>query len=269
MFEAELVEVSHDPAPLVVESQSNHKLRILVVEDHAPNRLLLCRQLEYLGHEAFPCDDGEAAFAQWMRAEPAFDLTITDCNMPRMDGYQLSRSMREVEQQKAMRMHPIFGLTANAQAEITEQCLEAGMTRCLFKPVGLETLAPLIAEVAQTSNRRALAAATTGSELDKIKLLSPESYAPLVKEIVLTHREDGNELERLSRENNRDGLVRVAHKIRGGAQLAGDSALTDACRVLEECVGEEDESLPYRPHVEHVLACLQALEVRLLQDLPS
>lgn len=269
MFEADLVEVIHNPAPIAVESQSSHKLRILVVEDHAPNRLLLCRQLEYLGHEAFPCDDGEAAFAQWMRAEPPFDLTITDCNMPRMDGYELSRSMRKLEQQRAMRMHPIFGLTANAQAEITEQCLEAGMTRCLFKPVGIETLASLIAEVEQTSKRRALAAAVTGSELDKIRLLSPESYAPLVKEMVLTHREDGNELERLARENNRDGLVRVAHKIRGGAQLAGDAALTDACRVLEQLVCEENGALPYGSHVEHVLACLQSLELRLLQDLPS
>lgn len=267
VFEADLVEISHNPVAPVVESQSEHKLRILVVEDHAPNRLLLCRQLEYLGHEAFPCDDGEAAFAQWLRAEPPFDLTITDCNMPRMDGYELSRSMREVEQQRAIRMHPVFGLTANAQAEITEQCLAAGMTRCLFKPVSIETLASLVSEVAKTSKRRALAAVATGSELDKIRLLSPESYAPLVKEMVLAHRQDGKELERLAREDDRNGLVRISHKIRGGAQLAGDAALTGACRALEQLVCEENEALQYRPHVEHVLVCLQSLEVRLLQDL--
>lgn len=147
MFEADLVELTEPPAAPEVESQSTHKLRILVVEDHAANRLLLCRQLEYLGHEALPCEDGETALAQWMNAEPPFDLTITDCNMLRMDGYELSRSIRDVEQQRALSPHPIFGLTANAQAEIIDRCLEAGMTRCLFKPVSIETLTVLIAEV--------------------------------------------------------------------------------------------------------------------------
>ncbi|MBK5415373.1 Hpt domain-containing protein [Pseudomonas sp. TH31] len=90
-----------------------------------------------------------------------------------------------------------------------------------------------------------------------------------MKEVVFTHREDARELERLVSEYNRDVLVGVAHKIRGGAQLAGDSALADACRMLEQLVDEEDGSLVYRPQVELVLACLQALEVRLLQELPS
>jgi len=268
-FEAERVEVAEGTTALAAGPRSGHKLKILVVEDHAPNRLLLCRQLEYMGHEAWPCDDGETAFAQWMRADSRFDLTITDCSMPRMDGYELSRAMREFEQENAMRMHPIFGLTANAQAQITERCLEAGMTRCLFKPVGIEILSALVDEVASTTQRRAQATANTGSELDKIKLLSPESYEPLVKQIVLTHREDANELQRLASEDDRDGLVRVAHKIRGGAQLAGDAALNDACHALEQRAGEADGSLPYRTHVEQVLVCLQALESRLLQELPS
>lgn len=270
VFEAEVVEVEESLVSTALESPHVHKLKILVVEDHAPNRLLLCRQLEYLGHEAWPCDDGEAALAQWKSAQPPFDLTITDCNMPRMDGYQLTRWMREDEQQRAVRMHPVFGLTANAQSEIIERCLEAGMTRCLFKPVGMETLALLVAEVEQTSKRRLQAATHGGSELDKIRLLSPESYTPLVNEIVTTHRADARELERLAREDNRDGLSKTAHKIRGGAHLTGDRALNDACLLLEQlAVQETDEPARYLQQVETVLACLKALEVRLLQDLPS
>lgn len=268
MFEADLVEINESPAAIAPESQSNHKLRILVVEDHAANRLLLCRQLEYLGHEALPCEDGEAALAQWMNAEPPFDLTITDCNMLRMDGYELSRSIRDLEQQRALSPHPIFGLTANAQAEIIERCLEAGMTRCLFKPVSIETLTGLISEVEQSTKRRAQAANNNGSELDKIRLLSPESYGPLVNELVLAHRQEGQELERLALLDDRAGLARVAHKIRGGAQLAGDDALAEACRVIEQS-GHEVDSPEYGRHVDDVLVCLQALEARLLQNLAS
>nr|WP_262381771.1 transporter substrate-binding domain-containing protein [Pseudomonas sp. WS 5406] len=267
IFEAETVAVEDSLLLPALESSSTHKLKILVVEDHAPNRLLLCRQMEYLGHEVWPCDEGEAALAQWKSAQPPFDLTITDCNMPRVDGYQLTRWIREDEQQRAVRMHPIFGLTANAQSEIIGRCLEAGMTRCLFKPVGMETLALLVGEVEQTSKRRAQAAVAADSELDKIKLLSPESYGPLVNEILLTHRVDGYELQRLVREGTREDLARVAHKIRGGAHLAGDRALNDACLALERLVADESEPSLYHQQVEVVVACLEALEVRLLQTL--
>ncbi|WP_249490798.1 transporter substrate-binding domain-containing protein [Pseudomonas sp. HS6] len=269
MFEAEMVEVEERLSSPAFDSSNGHKLKILVVEDHAPNRLLLCRQLEYLGHEAWPCDDGETALAQWKGAQPPFDLTITDCNMPRVDGYQLTRWMREDEQQRAVRLHPIFGLTANAQSEIIDRCLAAGMTRCLFKPVGMETLALLVAEVEQTSKRRVQAAIGADSELDKIRLLSPESYAPLVNEIVLTHRADGHELQRLAKEEKRDDLARVAHKIRGGAHLAGDRSLNDACVALEQLLAEDGEPLLFRQQTEVVLKCLHELEVRLLQGLAS
>lgn len=269
IFEADVLKVEENLESPVLKPSQSHKLKILVVEDHAPNRLLLCRQLEYLGHEACPCDDGEAAFAVWKSAQTPFDLTITDCHMPRMDGYQLTQLIREEERLRAVRAHPIFGLTANAQSEITERCLDAGMSRCLFKPVGMETLALLVAEVEQRSKRRVQAATEGDSELDKIRLLSPESYAPLVNEIVLTHRKDSQELARLAREGDRNGLGRIAHKIKGGAYLAGDPALNDACDVLERLIAVGGELLPHLHQVEIILACLQALEVRLLRDLAS
>ncbi|MFJ2550210.1 transporter substrate-binding domain-containing protein [Pseudomonas sp. NPDC087612] len=263
LFEAELVEIIQDKDAPDANLQSGQKLRILVVEDHAPNRTLLCRQLEFLGHEAVPCDDGEAAFELWMNAESEFDLTITDCNMPRMNGFELTRRMREIEQQKAVRLHPIFGLTANAQSEASEMCLAAGMNRCLFKPVSIETLASAIAEVAQSHARRAQAAAVKkGGELEKIRLLSPESYAPLVEQILISLREDSINLEVLARECDRPGLARIAHKIRGGATLTGNSELVEACSELERFVLEDIE-MPYEVQVERIKACLRELESEL------
>ncbi|WP_438866558.1 transporter substrate-binding domain-containing protein [Pseudomonas sp. L1(2025)] len=234
VFEAPLCAIDESQALQQAPVSSTHRLKILVVEDHAPNRLLLCQQLEYLGHEAVPCDDGESALALWEQASPAFDLTITDCGMPRMDGYELARRMRDWEQGMAMGAHPIFGLTANAQSEIIEQCLEAGMNRCLFKPIGIEALAPLIAEVAQQSERRFLAAASqSGGELEKIRQLSPQSYDGLVEEIIKTHREDALTMARLVEHQDVEGLGKLAHKIRGGAHLVADNELTAACNALE------------------------------------
>jgi two-component system sensor histidine kinase EvgS len=265
VFEAPRVEISEDQALLEAQAPSSHRLKVLVVEDHAPNRLLLCQQLEYLGHEAVPCDDGESALVTWEQANPAFDLTITDCGLPGMDGYELTRRMRDWEQGMALRAHPIFGLTANAQSEVVERCLAAGMNRCLFKPIGIEALTPLIGEVAQQSERRALAdASTKGGELEKIRLLSPESYAPLVEEILKTHRLDALELTRLLDVGDVEALGKLAHKIRGGAHLTGDRQLNEACGELETAAAQGSLQACNGP-AEHVLASLQVLEERLLQ----
>ncbi|MFJ9990399.1 transporter substrate-binding domain-containing protein [Pseudomonas putida] len=261
-FEAEIAPLapsSTSPAPLPLAAR---RLRVLVAEDHAANRLMLCKQLEYLGHEAVPCEDGETALEHWLHAETPFDLTITDCSMEHMDGYALARAMREVEFERAIALHPIYGLTANAMPEIKQRCLDAGMNQCLFKPLSIDALATLLNEVAQTTERRARAAQSTGSELDKLRLLSPESYSSLVQALVQAHQESASELIRLTQNRDTTGAGKVAHKIRGGAQLAGDQDLIEACRALE-ALAPEAELQVLKACVEQVLALSDALEQRL------
>ncbi|MBC3438209.1 transporter substrate-binding domain-containing protein [Pseudomonas sp. BW16M2] len=266
VFEAQVVEVQPTATPAAFDTFAGPALKILVVEDHAPNRLLLCRQLEYLGHQAWPCDDGEAALALWKTAHPPFDLTITDCGMPLMDGYQLVRAMREDEQLRAVRPHTVFGLTANAQPEIVQACQDAGMSRCLFKPLGMQALHLALTQVQQSSPLRA---ASGLSELEQIRALSPQAYAPLVEEIVRTHRADGEALQRLALAGEPRALARLVHKVRGGARLTGDQALNDACAALEQLIEAQGDARGYARQVEKIVACLQALEARLLKDLPD
>ncbi len=265
-FDAEPAEVSSDHAvegSLTVGS-SLHRLKILVAEDHAPNRLLLCQQIEYLGHEAVPCNDGETALRLWRSAKPPFDLTITDCNMPHMDGYELTRRMRDEECDRAEALHPIFGLTANAQNEIVDRCIAAGMTRCLFKPLGVEVLSPLLAEIATQSERRS-SAARAGSELEKLRALSPDAYPPLVEQLLRSNQEDSESLVEAMQQGDHEALVRLAHKIKGGAQLANDQGLIEACRALENStvtISEENQ----RHHVGEILIHIRALEAKLTID---
>ena len=264
-FSAPPTQPDSTPALLTHSIPADQRLNILVVEDHAPNRLLLCQQLEYLGHRVVPCDDGEAAFAEWTQADPPFDLTITDCNMPRMDGYELTRNMRRSEQSRAVRAHPVFGLTANAQSEIVDACLSAGMTQCLFKPIGIETLAAHIGEVSTQIERRARAARTTGGELQKLRVLCPEAYAPLVDELVRTNREDGARLEALVLKNECQPMMVIAHKIKGGAQLADARQLIDACAQLE-ALAQGGDAPACRLQVDVLLGEMRSLEEQLLQD---
>lgn len=265
-LEAERTLVEDAQKPTQSPTPSGVRLNILVAEDHAANRLLLCQQLEHLGHKAVPCDDGETAFAQWEAANPPFDLTITDCNMPRMDGYELTRRIRALEQSRGLGMHPIFGLTANAQSHIIQDCLDAGMTQCLFKPLGIETLSEQVSAVTAQVERRDKAARTTGGELEKLRVLCPDAYAPLVKELIDTNHQDATHLKQLLANQELKKISGVAHKIKGGAQLADALDLIEACVQLESLVHRGDAE-GCDGQIKALIEIMHSLEQRLLATL--
>ena len=265
-FAAERTQLAPASQPAQVPGTTKHRLNILVVEDHAPNRLLLCQQLEFLGHRVVPCDDGETALAEWKQADPPFDLTITDCNMPLMDGYELTRQMRSLEQDRAMSPHPIFGLTAHAQSQVIQDCLDAGMTQCLFKPTGIEALAQHIGAVSAEAARRADAASASGGELQKLKFLAPDAYKPLVEKFISASYEDRASFKALLSTNDTRKIGTLTHKVKGGAFMAGARQLVEACTQLEDLL-EQDPPGAYHPQVERVMAVMQTLEQQLLAEI--
>ncbi|MBO2902319.1 response regulator, partial [Aeromonas dhakensis] len=120
------------------------RLRVLVVDDNHANQVLLRQQLKHLGHEV--CVRGNGAEALQASQSQPFDLVITDCQMPLMDGFELTRRLRA-------RGHtqPIWGFTAHATARERELCLAAGMDDCLYKPIGLARLRTALASLEQSS----------------------------------------------------------------------------------------------------------------------
>lgn len=82
-------------------------LRILVVDDYPANRLLLARQLTFLGHQITTAEDGAQGFEQWRTGQ--FDGVITDCNMPFKNGYQLAREIRAQERERVRHLACCWG----------------------------------------------------------------------------------------------------------------------------------------------------------------
>ncbi|MEO5343360.1 MAG: EAL domain-containing protein [Gammaproteobacteria bacterium SHHR-1] len=114
--------------------------RVLIVEDHPANQILLKNQLRRIGYSADVAGDGQAALEQWRKAD--YDIILTDLNMPRMDGCQLARNIR---QQAGDKRPAIIAITAAAISEELHRCREAGMDDALAKPVDLEQLRHLMA----------------------------------------------------------------------------------------------------------------------------
>ncbi|GFE91656.1 PAS domain-containing hybrid sensor histidine kinase/response regulator [Steroidobacter agaridevorans] len=105
--------------------------RVLVVEDHAVNRMLATRLLAKLGCEVEFAENGRIACERTSQHD--YDLIFMDCQMPEMDGYEATRAIREREQAEN-RHTPIIALTANAMSQDRDRCLEAGMDDYITKP---------------------------------------------------------------------------------------------------------------------------------------
>ena len=122
--------------PTVAEAEAIGEL-VLLAEDNDVNQEVITRQLNTLGYAVEVVEDGVEAMARVERR--TFGLVLTDLHMPRMDGYQLARKIREREENTGNRT-PILAITAAAMKADLDRCLDVGMDDCLRKPVELEVL---------------------------------------------------------------------------------------------------------------------------------
>jgi CheY-like chemotaxis protein len=110
---------------------------VLLVEDNPLNQEINAQLLRLLGLEVEVAEDGLQAVAR-LSQSTHFDLVLMDVQMPRMDGLEATRRVRQLPEH---RHTPIIALTANAFAEDRQNCLEAGMDDFLAKPVDPQALA--------------------------------------------------------------------------------------------------------------------------------
>ncbi|MBO0491810.1 response regulator [Pseudomonas sp. Marseille-Q1929] len=112
--------------------------RVLVVDDHSTYRLLLSTLLEKLGVAHQCCCDGEQALHAL--ALQRFDLVISDCRMPGMDGYAMTRELRRRERVDRQLPTTVLGFTASLGPEEIRKCVLSGMDGWLTKPIGFAQL---------------------------------------------------------------------------------------------------------------------------------
>lgn len=119
-------------------------LHVLLVEDNRLNKVITENFLRSLGISRLSfAEDGLEALES-LRESP-FDLIFMDCQMPRMDGYQTTRSIRELEQSGELAgRRKIVGLSAAAIRGDRERAMEAGMDDYLTKPLRKKELADCI-----------------------------------------------------------------------------------------------------------------------------
>jgi len=122
------------PAKLSVDFAVLHPLHILMAEDNLINEKLFTNILKKLGYGPLVSRDGIEAFNMVMAER--FDVVFMDVQMPRLDGLEATRRIRD----KAVDQPFIVAMTANAMREDSEACMQAGMDYYISKPLRIEEI---------------------------------------------------------------------------------------------------------------------------------
>jgi len=203
-------------------------MRVLAAEDNEVNRLVLETLLGQEGAHLVQTVNGRLAVDRLEADGPqAFDVVLTDIQMPLMDGYETARRIKAMAPDL-----PVIGLTAHAMPGERDRCLQAGMVEHVAKPVDLDRLvAVLLRHVPQFADRaagRERVADPVQAPLNAIE--SPlvdwsgllkrfkarrEFVDKLVVTVIRTHENTAERLRAAASGGHVDEIVFVAHSLKG------------------------------------------------------
>ena len=234
------------PAPSIEVAERERGL-ILLAEDHPTNRIVLTQQVNRAGFALEVAVDGEEAFDKWRSGR--YSLLLTDLHMPRMDGYQLTKAVRQWERENGSERTPILALTANALGGEAERCLELGMDDFLVKPVTIPLLASKlrqwmphvkIGEAAETTSTGSLPPkdAQRRPVLDPKTLLDlcdgeAKAAQEILDDFILTTKTDLQVMQEGLEQKDMSLIVRQSHRIKGSAAMVGACDVAQRSRELE------------------------------------
>jgi signal transduction histidine kinase/CheY-like chemotaxis protein len=257
------------PSPQAAEAEGT---LVLVVDDHPTNRQVLLQQLAALGYAAVAAADGVEALV--LRGSHRFGAVISDCNMPHMNGYELSMEIRRLEQRSGAARVPIIACTANAMPEAVQRCHAAGMDDYVVKPANLADIGGKLARWlplpdTSTSPTAPVAPLAAGAGAERAEGLFDHNLlaeisggsASLQAELLVSFRRvnDRDAVDMRAAVAAQDFAVasKAAHRIKGASLTVGASSLAAASARVEAAAAAKDSA--------EVRAALGGFEQELLR----
>ena len=227
--------------------------RVLVAEDNTVNQELARECLDLLGCAVDVAADGTEVLNAIDQKE--YDAILMDCHMPKLDGFETTRRIRNVEADASPSRHiPIIALTASAMKEDQERCQASGMDDFLAKPFTVEQLAEVLErwlredaaeEVAGSAGRvdepEAAPPPSTmlldQGALDQIRRLQKEGKPDVLAKVIGLYLEDSPQLLENLREavaeGNAAAIRTAAHTLKSSSANLGAKSLAELCKNLE------------------------------------
>ena len=260
-------DIKKDPgkAPSVEEAAAMGQL-ILLAEDNLTNQNVITRQLAVLGYAAEIANDGVEAVERWKNG--SYAILLTDCHMPNMDGFELTKTIRSGEAGSVDRL-PIVAITASVMKEEIDNCYGAGMDDYLPKPVEMDKLRTMLRKWMPAAEEevpteepplelppdQADKAEPAGEADDPARgPIDPsalkdvfgdddETFKEILGEFVEPAKSNVQEIIIAFEERSSDGVAKGAHKLKSSSRAVGANDLSEICAALELAGKDEDWTL--------------------------
>ena len=250
-------------------------MRVLVVDDAEENRNLLSVVLEEAGVEHEMAENGQQAVDLARREN--WDAILMDMQMPIMDGYTATRTLREQGYTA-----PIVALTAHAMRGDEQKCLDAGCTGFLTKPIDFDQLLMLLAEIAGvdpstgqqtvcgTDEALATAEAAVANEptqrnwIGSTLPVHKPRFREIVEKFIGRLPDQLSRMELAHQQRAYDELADLAHLLKGSGLNCGFPPLGEVATELERsCKGGNTGAIPGQ------LKALRSIVRRLAVNVPA
>jgi len=215
------------------------RFQILIVEDNLVNQKVAVRMLEKAGYRCDVAINGQEA-VEALRGS-RYDLVLMDCQMPVMDGYKATATIREFESEA--KDTTIIAMTAHAMTGDRERCLEAGMDDYLSKPVTAAALDKIVSKYLGTDMSVTFAAPDCESDepgpirirrIQEISSEDPDFERELIIEFLSDSERRLRALESALHANNLEVFRREAHIIKSACANIGTNGLQQIASQLEQ-----------------------------------
>ncbi len=258
--------ISRETTPVEVRVQLDHirGARVLLVDDNPINQQVGAELLGGVGLNPDFAANGQEAVTAVFSTD--YDLVFMDIQMPVMGGYEATALIRGNDRYAEL---PIIAMTAHAMNGVREECLAAGMSDYLSKPVDLAQLHGLLARWIKPGDRplprretepgagdirSSLPETLEGFDLDSgLQRLdiNRDLFRSLIVDFATRDIASARQVRQLLREGKRDAASKRMHSLKG---TAGILSATEVCRLADEL--EQLLAGPPSPAEEPLLAAL-------------
>jgi two-component system sensor histidine kinase BarA len=250
-----------------VKPTINRKLRALVVEDNKDNMFVLRKQFSFLGIEASFAMGAEDAVIYF--EQQAFDIVLSDYQMPAVSGSELLAMLVEIEEKEDKPRATKLILTADKTQACYEKCMRAGADQVIYKPLTLSQLSIIFSDTTLTKSSAPIekdlhidtslddgeddeafffgeSQVTTKLHGAAMEQFSPESIYSYIGDVTADEvasflleyfqnlKDIRIEMTEFASIKQWENLKKAAHSLKSSALIVGAQELSSHCESLEE-----------------------------------
>lgn len=203
---------------------------ILVAEDDVVAQTVVKRMVEELGYTLDLVGDGQAALSALESRH--YDLVLMDCLMPRMNGFEATRAIRNADSPRINSRIPIIAMTGLTAEDDLQRCLDSGMYEVISKPFDAGDLIPVIRHCMAKS---ADAGPAADPHVDHNEQTGDDTSLDGAIDEFLTQAPGAiSELQQALKEGDPEKLRNIACRFREAMDILKVSGLSARSRALEQ-----------------------------------